>query len=125
MIGLVLTTVQKKFQDDWLGVVHYGSTQFDRLKHGDPESWINVDVEPINTETLSYAGCAYEEHEVYVTCYHRNQVQAAKLADDVINFIQQKQLGTVYTRTWRPVNQGMMEDGKAFYKLSIPTEIIN
>ena len=121
MISDVLNVVEHKFLNDWPGEIHMGSTEY----RGNAESWINVIVEPMYNETLSYGGCVAEEHLIYVTCYHRNQTQAAKLADEVITFIQQKQLGEMSTRTWRPVNQGMMDSGKAFYKLSIPIEIIN
>ena len=121
MIAEVLETMRDAFLDDWVGEIHIGDTQYT----GSAESWINISVEPIYNELLSYAGCVSEEHALYVTCYHRNSVQAALLADTVIAFAQNSQFGQLYTRTWRPINQGMMDDGKAFYKLSIPIDIIN
>ena len=121
MLSNVLETIQEEFKKNWVGVVHYGSSPF----KGSAESWIHIDVEAIHNETLSYSGCVAEEHALYVTAYHRNELQAAKLADEVISFIQQRQLGSLYTRTWRPGIKGMMDDGKAFYKLSIPINIIN
>ncbi len=123
MIAYVLSVIQKEFEYNWPGLVQIGYERFDPSKDLG-ESWIQVDVEPIDNETLSYGGCVAKVHALYVTCYHRNQVQAAKLADEVIRFIQQRQLDEVYTRTWRPVAKGMKDNGKAFYKLSIPLELI-
>ncbi len=121
MISNVLSGIQKVFQDEWLGEVHYNNTQYEAKA----ESWINVDVELIDTESFSYTGCVAEEHALYVTCYHKNQVKAAELADQVISFIQERAFDFGNTRTWRPVIQGMMEDNTAFYKISIPVEVIN
>lgn len=121
MISDVLKKIRKTFTDDWTGDVHLGNTQYTATT----ESWINIDVEPISTETISYSGCVAEEHAMYVTCYHRNQLLAAELADDVISFMKNRKLDILSTRTWRPVTQGMMDDGKAFYKIAIPLELIN
>ena len=121
MISNVLKLIQDEFQLNWSGEVHDGD--YDYKAWG--ETWINISVEPINTESLSYSGCIAEEHMIYITAYHRNATQAALLADEVINFIKNRQLGELYTRSWHPVSKGMMGDGKAFYKFGIAADILN
>lgn len=121
MISNVLKDVRKVFTDNWIGEFQIGNTQYKAIA----ESWINFDVEPIFTESVSYSGCVAEEHALYVTCYHRNQLLAAELADEVISFMRNRQSDMFSTRAWRPVTQGMMDDGKAFYKIAIPLEVIN
>lgn len=120
MISVVLKTLQDEFKANWVGIIHFE----DGKQQPSTESWIHLDVEPIANESLSFDGCTEEQHGIYVTCYARNKVQAASLADNVTAFICNRKVGTVYVRSWSPIIQGK-KASSYFYKIRIDSDILS
>lgn len=120
MISTVLKTIQDEFQNNWVGEIQFA----DGILKPTTDNWIHVDVEAINNSNLSYEGCQDGRFAAYVTCYARNKVQAAILTDSVNTFICNRKVGSVYVRTWSPINQGIIGDSY-FYKIAIDVDTVS
>ncbi len=113
--------VERLFKDDWAGSIHYSNTE----KHPNTTSWIYVDVEPIFVKPEAMSSmCATETSLIYVTCYASNKVEASKVADEVISFLQGEHIGKGAVGNYRPVGRGEVFAGSFFYKISFPITVL-
>ena len=120
MIGSVLTAVNTYFADNWVDSdIHQNNTQ----KHPTADNWIHLDVEPINV-IAGLSACVQETHSVYVTCYARNSIQAAQLADKVIVFLQWVKMGELTVKSWKPLHKGEIHQGSYFYKIAFDAFLV-
>ena len=113
--------IETYFQNNWVGEIQYTNTD----SHPSATSWIYVDVEPIATTSANMRnGDVMEESSIYVTCYAEDKVAAAKLADQVIDFLQSRRLGDLSIGVYRPINRGEVFVGSYFYKIGFPVTVL-
>jgi len=112
----IIYTIEKEFQDNWAGEVHFEGTTFEPT--GD--RWIHVDVHNLSSTNRSYEGCEDLTMGAYITCYAENRVQAAALYDSVTAFITNRHIDDIHTRNASPISQGKVsDDGTYYYKMMV------
>ena len=113
MIRDVVLSVEKHFVDNWNGDVNYDQTGYTPAN----ATWIELRVIPILSYNASLEDCTSEEFELHLMAYGTNKVEAGELIEQVVAFLQNKDIDGLKVRGWRQIYNGTLDTGTYFYKL--------
>jgi hypothetical protein len=88
----IITAINLHFQNNWRsftsfsGEIQYGDTPFDPSLVP-TDNWIRIDIYPLLT-TNGVSGNTYDSFQLFINAYHRNQIQATAVMDEIISFAQ-------------------------------------
>ena len=112
----LVKSVTQFLQSSYPGTVVYPGID----NRPETDEWVELNVEPVYNEQVSYAGDQLTYNLIQIKVYARNYLQSARLMDEMIAIFKQAKIGGLYVGTFRPLGGGSIESGSYFRSFSFP-----